>query len=267
MGFLSEEDVNQAREQLLTGCAVMEKSLQTLHESDGCVATQIHAIRKLGKSLRGGFTLFRLEKSSAKEIQTIGRLLSESRDAVSRYKTWSQIGWAQETEAKSAINSLLALQSHSAAQRPPAETITWCIQRVTAARNLLSELSAEELPDRLALGLKKLSKQVNKRCLAIENRNEQSFHDVRKALKAYLGALTYLPEKSTPLDPEMSELVSLLGDENDLTTLAEWLKKHGFSEQFTPNLWRQLKSVRISLRKKAMPAVKRLRHPSAVALL
>jgi hypothetical protein len=261
MGFLSEQDVSQSREQLLKGCDVMERSLHALLAGNGRVADEVHAIRKLGKSLRGGFALFRLGKSSAKEIQTIGRLLSEPRDAVSRYNTWNKLAWDQDPEAQAAIGQLLEQQTHSAARRPPAETISWCIARVSQARKLLNDLSVEELPDRLAVGLRKLSKQLNKRCRALDTREEESFHDARKALKAYLGALAYLPEESTPQDPKMADLASLLGDENDLATLAEWLENHGFTEQFTPSLWKQLKSSRAELRKQALADAGKLLSP------
>ncbi len=252
MGFLSEQEVGKSREQLLHGCDLMERSLQHLLNGNGRVAEEVHAIRKLGKSLRGGFALFRLGKSSAREIQAIGRLLAEPRDAVSRFNTWKKLGWEKDPAAHAAITALLDQLTHSAARRPPAETIAWCVERVVQARKCLENLPADELPDRIARGLKKLSKQVKKRCKNLDHREEEDFHDARKALKAYLGALGFLPEESVPPHPEMAALAELLGDENDLATLADWLAAHGFTEYFAPHLWEKLKSTRTELRNQAL---------------
>lgn len=252
MGFLSEQEVGQAREKVLHGCDVMERSLQHLLNGNGRVAEEVHAIRKLGKSLRGGFSLFRLGKSSAREIQAIGRLLAESRDAVSRLNTWNKLDWNEEPEIQTAIAKMLDQQTHSAARRPPAETVAWCVERVAQARKSLQDLPAEELPDRLACGLNKLSKQVKKRCKNLDHREEEDFHDARKALKAYLGALGFLPAESVPPHPEMTALAELLGDENDLATLAEWLENHGFTDYFSPDLWKKIRTRRANLRKQAL---------------
>jgi hypothetical protein len=252
MGFLSEQEVGTSREQLLDGCDVMERALQHLLNGSGRVAEEVHAIRKLGKSLRGGFALFRLGKTSAREIQAIGRLLAGPRDAVSRYNTWKKLGWDKDPATYAAIAGLLEQLTHSAARRPPAETIAWCVERVAQARQNLQNLPAEDLPDRLARGLGKLSKQVKKRCKNLDHREEEDFHDARKALKAYLGALGFLPEDAVPPHPEMTALAELLGDENDLATLADWLGAHGFTEYFAPHLWKKLKSARAELRNQAL---------------
>ena len=252
MSALSDEDARFAREQLAEGCGSLEHLLAGLIDSKGRVAEEVHAIRKLGKSLRGGFSLFRLGKNSAKEIQAIGRLLSGPRDAVSRLNTWGKLGWAEDAAASAAIGGLLDQQTHSAARRPPPETIAWCIARVTAARKNLVELPAENLSARLELGLKKLAKQVAKRCRSLDHRGEEDFHDARKALKAYLGALAFLPAGSVTPAPKMCDLAELLGDENDLATLSNWLDEHGFTADFVPGLWQALAASRHKLRKKAM---------------
>ncbi len=238
----------------------MERLLSGLIDSKGRVAEEVHAIRKLGKSLRGGFSLFRLGKSSAKEIQAIGRLLSGPRDAVSRLSTWHKLGWEEDAAAAAAVAGLLDQQTHSAARRPPPETITWCLARVTAARKNLAELPLENLPERLELGLKKLAKQVAKRCRSLDHRSKEDFHDARKALKAYLGALAFLPEGSVAPDPRMFELTELLGDENDLGTLSSWLDEHGFTMDFVPGLWQRLTESRRTLRENAMRDASGLRR-------
>ena len=248
----NEDHARFAREQLADGCGNLEHLLAGLIDSKGRVSEEVHAIRKLGKSLRGGFSLFRLGKNSAKEIQAIGRLLSGPRDAVSRLNTWGKLGWNEDAAATAAIVGLLDQQTHSAARRPPPETIAWCIARVTAARENLAALPAENLAERLELGLKKLAKQVAKRCRSLDHRGEEDFHDARKALKAYLGALAFLPNGSVTPAPKMGELAELLGDENDLATLAAWLDEHGFTAYFLPSLWHALTESRHKLRKKAM---------------
>jgi hypothetical protein len=229
----------------------MERLLHGLLDSKGRVGEEVHAIRKLGKSLRGGFSLFRL-KDSVAEIQAIGRLLSEPRDAVSRLKTWQKLAWDDDAAVASAIHGLLDQQTHSAARRPPPETIAWCVARVATARQALTELPAEDLETTLDGGLKKLCKQVRRRCLKLDHQDEEDFHDARKALKAYLGALGFLPEGTLPPEPKMVDIADLLGDENDLATLSAWLTDHGFTPKFAPALWQSLKDQRRKLQKRAI---------------
>jgi CHAD domain len=249
---LSEDDARFAREQLAGGCDTMARLLGSLRDSKGRVAEDVHAIRKLGKSLRGGFSLFRLGKSSARDIQAIGRLLSGSRDAVSRLNTWHKLAWNDDAPATAAIVGLLDQQVHTAARRPPPEAIAWCLERVTAARKNLDDLPLEDLPALLDLGLEKLTRQVGKRCRNLDHRGEEDFHDARKALKAYLGALGFLPGGYVTPDPDMLELPELLGDENDLATLSDWLDENGFTADLVPALWDRLTKSRQHLRKNAI---------------
>lgn len=258
MASPSEEHALFAREQLVAGCGTFAHLLSGLIDSKGRVSEEVHSLRKLGKSLRGGFSLFRLGKNSAKEIQSIGRLLSGPRDAVSRLSTWKKLAWKDDAAAAAAIAGLLDQQTHSAARRPPPETMAWCVARVTAARKNLDELPMENLTERLELGLKKLAGQVAKRCRSLDHRGEEDFHDARKALKAYLGAIAFLPKGSVTPDPKMVKLADLLGDENDLATLSNWLDGHGFTAEFVPALWQKLRDARQKLRKKAMRDAARL---------
>ncbi len=253
-----EKEAKFARQQLLAGCDAMERLLHGLLDSKGRIAEEVHAIRKLGKSLRGGFSLFRLGKSSAKEIQAIGRLLSSPRDAVSRLSTWHKLGWNDDDSAAAAIGALLVQQTHSAARRPPPATIAWSVERVAAARKNLQELPEESLAERVEIGLKKLRKQLSKRFKKIERSGEEDFHNARKALKAYLGALGFMPEESFAPDPEMTELADVLGDENDLGTLSAWLEARGFTENFVPVLWEKLTKSRGKLRKEAIGDARRV---------
>ncbi len=251
-----------ARDQLAGGCETMENLLDGLVDSKGRIAEEVHAIRKLGKTLRGGFALFRL-RGAAKEIQAIGRLLSGPRDAVSRLKTWNLHAPDEDGKVAAAIAGLLDQQTHSAARRPPPETVSWCIERVAEARKALAELAEENLDKTVAASLKKLGKQVRKRCLHLDLRAGEDFHEARKALKSYLGAVGFLPADTIHIDPRMAEIVELLGDENDIATLSVWLENHGFTPNFAPSLWKHLKDKRRKLQKRVIADVAGLFSPEA----
>jgi hypothetical protein len=247
MNLLTPEDAELTRLHLVAACKRMERLLNGLLDSRGRVAEKVHAIRKLGKALRGGFTLFRLGNHSSPEIQVIGRMLSGPRDAVSRMSTWGKVAWEGGSES-AAIGALLAQQTRSAARRPPPETITWCSERVVAACKHLEDLPADALVERITHGLGKLEKRVIKRCRHLDHSDIEEFHDARKALKAYTGAIGFLPAGLVQLDPKLAALAELLGDENDLATLSNWLLCHGFTAAFVSGLWDKLEEFRNRLR-------------------
>ncbi len=248
----SESDAASARGKLADGCGLMTQLLSGLLDSSGRVADEVHAIRKLGKSLRGGFELFGLGKSSAAEIQAIGRLLSESRDAVSRLKTWTKLAWSEDALVAAAIGGLLEQHTHSAARRPPQETIAWCRERVDRATQDLGRLPEEDLAKTIGKGLAKLEKRVLKRCRRLNHREEEDFHEARKAVKAWLGAVGFLPEGLVPAAPVLEGVAEMLGDENDLATLSAWLEAHGFTHRFAPDLRAALESARRKLQKQVI---------------
>lgn len=241
-----------ARERLAEQCGLMKNLVGGLLNESGKVAEEIHAIRKLGKSLRGGFALFGLEKSSALEIQAVGRLLSEPRDAVSRFKTWHKLEWKQDPKVALAIEKLLEQQTHSAAHRPPAETIHWCLERIDTATASLTDMDSSDSGETIRLGLQKLEKRVIKRCKKLDHRDEEDFHEARKAIKAWLGAIAFLPVNHVSADPVLYEMGELLGDENDLNTLGTWLQNHGFTKKFAPDLWNFINTSRRTLQKKVI---------------
>jgi hypothetical protein len=259
----NETTAQHSRERLTTGCETMKQLLLGLLDSKGKVAEEIHALRKLGKSLRGGFSLFRLGKSAALEIQAIGRLLSGPRDAVSRMNTWNKLGWVGDPGISAAIAGLLDQQTHSAARRPPPETIAWCVDRVSAALDELQALPTEHLTERIGKGMTKLEKRIHTRCRKLDHRAEEDFHQARKAVKAWLGAVGFLPEGAVAENPILPELAELLGDENDLATLSDWLATHGFTPRFAPDLWETLEASRQRLQRKAIKDAGRLRAPEA----
>ncbi len=248
----NEKDARFAHEKLIACCDAMKHLLLGLQCPKGPVVDDIHAIRKLGKSLRGGFSLFGLSATSAREIQAIGRLLSGPRDAVSRFSTWQKLDWNEDHSAASAITGLLEQQAHAAALSPPAETISWCTERLDAATKNLQQVAATTLSDDLARSLSKLHRKLSKRCRKLELNGKEEFHDARKALKAYLGAIGFLPEGRIPLDPKITELAEILGDENDLTTLSAWLESHGFTRHFVPSLWNAITKAHRKFRKQAI---------------
>lgn len=255
-------NAGQTRERLATSCEQIKQMLNDLLDSKGKVAEEIHAIRKLGKSLRGGFSLFRLGKSAALEIQAIGRLLSGPRDAVSRFNTWNKLGWTGDPALATVIGGLLEQQTHSAARRPPPETIAWCLGRVDSASGELQALPEEDLAERIAKGLAKLERKAVSRCSRLDHRTEEDFHEARKALKAWTGALGFLHEGTVKVEPILHELAEFLGDENDLATLSKWLEEHGFTQRFAPDLWRTISSSRRRLQRKVIKDGALLRQSS-----
>ena len=258
MNFPDESVTQFASQRLATGCETMRQLLNGLLDSKGKVAEEVHAIRKLGKSLRGGFSLFRLEKSSSLEIQAIGRLLSGPRDAVSRFNTWNKLAWVGDPVVSAAIHLLLEQQTHSAARRPPPETIAWCVARVDAALADLQRLPGDDLAGVIGKGLAKMKRRALKRCRKLDHRRQEDFHEARKAVKALLGAVGFLPEGVIPLDPRFHDLADLLGDENDLATLSVWLVSHGFTARFAPDLWKTLKSARRKLQARVIEEATKL---------
>lgn len=256
-----EEHARFASAQLTKGCDAMVHLLNGLLDSKGKISEEVHAIRKLGKTLRGGFCLFGLGKTSAKEIQAIGRLLSGPRDAVSRLNTWNKLEWNADPSAAAAIHGLLEQHTHSAARKPPVETIAWCVERVAAAQSHLAELSEDQLAEKSTRGVRKLHKQVRKRFKKLERGGEEDFHDARKALKAYLGAIGFLPDGLVPPSPELNEIADLLGDENDIATLSLWLDGHGFSAKLIPSLGESVTTARRKLRKSALRDTRRWLTP------
>ena len=260
---LDETTARLVREQLTADCSKMKDLLVGLLDSKGKVAEEIHAIRKLGKSLRGGLALFLLEKSAAREIQAIGRLLSGPRDAVSRFNTWNKLGWVGDPGISAAIAGLLEQHTHSAARRPPPETIAWCVDRVSAALEELQAIPAEHLAERISKGLSKLEKRALSRCRKLDHQDDEDFHQARKAVKAWLGAIGLLPENSVKADPVLHELAEQLGDENDLATLSVWLDEHGFTRRFVPDLWNAIKASRRRLQRKAIKDAERLHSVGA----
>ncbi|MGA0845151.1 MAG: CHAD domain-containing protein [Luteolibacter sp.] len=263
MKSLDAPAAHQARELLTLQCGQMSDLLRGLADAKERIAEEIHAIRKLGKSLRGGFAVFGLEKKAAREIQAVGRLLAAPRDAVSRFKTWQQLEWSHDPAAVAAIHGLLEQQTHSAARLPPAEVIEWCLERVEIARARLDELDAAEADERCVAGLQRLHKRLLKRLRRMRRAEVEDFHETRKALKAWLGAVSIVPgaagESAGECMDALLGLADCLGDENDLSTLGEWLGTYGFTQRMLPDLWDALDEKRRKLRDRSIDESRRLR--------
>ena len=254
MNALTEDQANEVRSRIVSGCEQMKSMIDGLLDSQGRVADEVHAIRKLGKSLRGGFTLFRLRKNAARELPAIGRMLSSPRDAVARLSTWRSLHWDEDPSTAAAIAALLEQGTHSAARRPPRETADWCLARVDKAVLKIGSLTPADLCDRAAEGFRKLDKQAFRRCRKLDRKRIEDFHRARKAVKAWLGAVDFLPDDVAPYDPGFHGLAKLLGDENDLATLASWLDAHGFTRRFAPGLWHKIEMDRKDLQLTAIAA-------------
>lgn len=247
-----ETDAQFARERLARACDTMRLLLVKLGDSQDDVAGQVHAIRKLGKCLRGGLALFHLEKSSARRIQVIGRLLSGSRDAVSRLHTWHKLAWNGDPQVAAVIMAMLEQQTHAATQCPPPQTIAWSLDHVAAARLAVLAVPTPQLTAKIARGLAKLEHKIFHRCQQLDPRATGDFHEVRKALKAWLGAIGFLPDGMIPKNPKLDHVAELLGDENDLATLAVWLQTHGFTAKFAPDLWKRLTASRRAIQRQVI---------------
>jgi len=247
MNHLTDTEAQQVRLRLITSCDDMAAALQELLTAKKNISGQIHALRKLGKTLRGGLVLLGLEKTAYREIQSVGRLLSERRDAVSRRSTWGKIPKKTRNNTTRAITSLLNQQVVSAGRKPPKAAVLWCLDRVAQAKAAITEIEESLLADRIQEGLEKLRKKLRKRAGKLERPKEEAFHDLRKSIKAYTGAVKFLPERESILPPVIHELADILGDENDLATLSEWLASHGFTALLEPALWKKLKKSREKL--------------------
>lgn len=244
------------RGRLEIACADLKRLLHGLLDSKGRVADEVHAIRKLCKSLRGGFSLLAMA-GAGREIQAVGRMLSSLRDATSRRRTWDRLDWKGEGVADVAILALLEQQTHVVARRPPVESVEWACERVDLAVEELSSHDDKDLAERVDGGLERLDKAVVKRCRKMPRRGEEDFHEARKALKAWLGARAYL-ENPVAEAAGRADLAELLGDENDLASLAIWLRARGFTARLVPGLWRHLEKSRRKLQDRAIRQARRL---------
>jgi hypothetical protein len=243
------------RERLLGLCDAMEVRLHGLLDSKRKVSEDVHEIRKLGKSLRGGLVLVGMPTEIVREVMAVGRLLVGQRDAVSRRKTWERLTWEEgphgEDPGVRAVGAILEKLARSAGRRPPGEAVVWAEARIWEVRRALARTSEEEMQAELPHGVRRLKRRVGKRLkhLGMKKRDEPAFHETRKALKAWLGAQALLGE---PADEECAKLAELLGDENDLSALEIWLDAHGFSQDMAPVVWYRVDDRHHKLRAKIL---------------
>jgi hypothetical protein len=239
------------RERLLGLCDAMAAHLNGLLDSKRRVAEVVHETRKLGKALRGGMTLVGMPKAGVQAVATVGRLLAGQRDAVSRLKTWQRLAWDGAPQGQDpavlAVGAMLEKLAHSAGRRPPKEAVGWAAARLGEARSLLERQSEAALQAALPPGLRQLRKRVHKRmqCLGMRRRDAPAFHELRKALKALLGAQALLGK---PPADDCVKLAELLGDENDLSALETWLNARGFSAGMAPGIWKRVSARHKQLR-------------------
>ncbi|MEI6675420.1 MAG: CHAD domain-containing protein [Verrucomicrobiota bacterium] len=239
------------RERLLALCDAMVAHLRGLRDSKRRVSETVHETRKLGKALRGGMTLVGMPKACVRAVATVARMLAGQRDAVSRLKTWQRLNWDEGPQGQDpavlAVGAMLEKLAHSAGRKPPAEAVGWAEARLGEARALLERHSEAALQAALPRGLRRLRKRVHQRMqrLGLRRHHAPAFHEVRKALKAWLGALELLGEAP---DDTCEKLAELLGDENDLSALETWLNARGFSKGMAPGVWSRVSARHQQLR-------------------
>lgn len=249
----------RVRAKLLHQADEMIQRLRGLLDPHGRVTGETHALRKSGKTLRGGLTLCGMEKRAIRPVSAVGKLLGAPRDAVSRQTTWRRLKLDEEPLASdpgvAAIWALLELQAKSAARRPPEAAVAWAEARIGEGREALARVPEKELAERMSLGKAKLAGRLRKRLKRLEQDDlpEVELHEARKSLKAWLGALHHLEE--TP-PQALQELAETLGDVNDLHVLSLWLESHGFSPQLTPVVWKSVRERGRRLRRKVVEQVK-----------
>jgi hypothetical protein len=245
----ADETSGAAQRRLVERFREMETLMIGLLRPQARVDRDVRLIRKLGKSLRGGLTLLGLDSTAGREVQAIGRLLAGQRDAVSRLDTWRRLGWNGDSEVAAAIASLLSRQRGEAGQRPPPAAIAWALTRLRTARGMLA--AEDRSPALLEKKLKNLHKQMVKRCRGMKNLHPDDFHEARKALKAWTGALAFLPQ-APPEAAAIDKLGGILGRENDLAMLENWLERHGFTAKLAPGLWKTIRKRRCECQARAV---------------
>jgi hypothetical protein len=228
----------------------MERSLTALADPATDRPAAVRTLRKLGKSLRGGFQITRLPSDISRPIRAVGRLLSPHREAIARRNTWRKLEWNAHPATATAITSLLEQQAE--AHHPPPAALDWCRARVAEARSAL-DASPEKCFLKSGPAVAKLRRRLEKRVRNLASAKNPDFHETRKQLKAYLGALGFLANPP-PADPALERLGDLLGKENDLTTLASWLRDRGIDPQLEPELWHHLQQSLTTTRHQAVKA-------------
>ena len=254
-------DFISARANLLAACTEMERLLAGLTDSHGRVADEIHVVRKHGKRLRGGLAVIGEAKPCIRWIAVIGRMLGGSRDAVVRAKTWDFLGIDSSIpgSVEAAISSILGMEAHSAARRPPQEVIDWSLAALAQVKNRLGARTEEETAELAEKGSHHLKKQLKKRLKrALQRVDNEDFHDCRKAAKAWLGGMSIVaPDLKLPAKAETEKLADNLGDENDLEVLSKWLTDRGFTHATTRVTWKSLLKRQEKIRRRSISLIRK----------
>ncbi len=259
---ITEEHARAALSHLGKRCGDLQSLLHSLGEKGRDSSADIHLIRKTGKVIRGGIALFRLERTAARSVRSIGRMLADRRDAVSLQHTWSRLEWHEEPKTAAAVTALLAAAAASAAA-PPREAVDWCIDRIAETSAVVSALNPESAAIKATKGWHQLRRNAHKACADLDYRNEEAFHHARKTLKAWTGAAGLFPDDSQKLPEPAESLAECLGDENDLATLASWLRRHGFTRHISPGLCSVVQVARRKCQRAAIrqaTALTKIRH-------
>ena len=248
------------QDQLLAACSHCESLLHRLVAPDASVCDLIHQLRKLGKSLRGGIAMCKLDPHALDHLQAIGRMFSDARDSFVRLQTWDALNWHEDAIAYAAITAALEAQLDASSSPPSPAMIDWCLMLLGPVTDTIRSAPIELMAQALAIGIQQQDELIAKRCLQLQSKHPERFHRCRKAIKARLGGLDYLPCPQPELKATYKPLSDQLGEENDLATLAHWLDHHGFSQKLLPSLWCALKDKQRALQQEIEVTLQQL-HP------
>jgi hypothetical protein len=241
--------------QLNADCQLLKSLIADLAAGHGRVADITHAIRQHGKILRGGLILASIDKERVRDLRRIARILAAPRDAVTCLNAWRRLDAPAEDADYQVIDDLLVLQTRITARKPPASCAAWCEQRLDVLAAALSAASLNHKDERMFRKAHKLERRVHRSAKGLAKGTSDAFHDCRKRCKAWLGAARYLGlagEETTTC----KKLAHILGDENDLATLTDWLEAHGLALDDDHPIKNRILSQRALLRQASRDAAR-----------
>lgn len=240
------------QECLAAECEKLKQLLGRLPEAEETPTRELREIRRGVRSLRGGFKLLGLTKSTDRDLQAIARVLAAPREAIRRIEIWRKLGWIGDATIAAAVSSLLTQQAGSQLLAPTPAVIGWCASRLESATAALRGAPTKKATHTHG-ALKRLGRTAA-RCALRMAASGSGFEAARKALRAWTTAVAVTGESEAPGLRNTARLAGLLRDERDLTRFADWLENHGFTRKLAPDLWRELKQTTATTRKDAIAA-------------
>ena len=264
----AEEPYAGAREGLLGACRQVDERLARLAGGGADLAAEVHAIRKLGKKLRGGLMIACGDQGQIRQVGMIGRLLGEARDASVLRETWADL-WDLEPEEGSVewvIDAMIGHQADRAGVAPPAEVVAWSREGVARVRETVEQdaLLATRCREGSARMLRSLRKRLKR---ALERVEDEDFHAARKSVKFWLGGMKLVaPEPVEAVAGPLERLGDALGHEHDLQVFGEWMRQHGFTPASAPRVWKRLPKVQSRARRRSLALVRKETLPQLKAV-